>query len=640
MILKHSFIIGLLFTSVSMTSLAQVAAPPTPEIVAPQNIAYAGTLKVHADLTDLDRRIIRVRETIPVSQSGDLVLMLPKWLPGKHHPLMQNITRVAGLKVMVDGADIGWKRDALDMNAFHIDVPSGAKSVEVEFEYLAPTRASTGRIVMTSEMANLQWDFASLYPSGYYVSNIQIEASVKLPEGWQAGTALDVASVSADNTIIYKPVSYETLIDSPMFAGKYFKRILLNEGADKPVYLNAVADSADMLTVSDDALAAHKKLVVQAGRLYGAYHFNHYDFLVAASEKIGGIGLEHHRSSENRVDTKYFTDWKGAYVGHDLLPHEFTHSWNGKHRRGDDLWTPNYQVPMRDSLLWVYEGQTQYWGTVLSARSDFYTKDQALELLAQTAAYFDQLPGREWRSVDDTTNDPIISGRAPKDWSNYQRSEDYYNEGLLIWLDVDTLIREKTGGKKSLDDFAKAFFGKNDGVWTVDTYNFETVVMTLNSVYPYDWAEFLNERLTQKSHSPLDGVKRGGYSLVYSDTPTALFKANEAKNKISNLSYSIGLIVTPDNMVTSVWWDSPAFKAGIVPGATLVAINGKAATNDGLKAAITASKASKTPIEIIYKTDDNFKTVSIFYFEGLKYPKLERIAGQPAYLDNILAEKK
>jgi predicted metalloprotease with PDZ domain len=333
-------------------------------------------------------------------------------------------------------------------------------------------------------------------------------------------------------------------------------------------------------------------------------------------------------------------------VGRDLLAHEYTHSWNGKFRRGADLWTPNFQVPMRDSLLWVYEGQTQYWGYMLAGRSGLLSKDQDLGALAMIFASYDNLPGRKWRPLIDTTNDPIISSRSPQNWTSMQRSEDYYNEGLMIWLDADTLIREKTGGKKSLDDFAKAFFGIKNGDWGETTYTFDDVVKTLNSVYAYDWESFLKARVYDygadgKGTAPMDGITRGGYRLVYQDTPSDYQKALEGLRKYSNLNYSIGFSVSSkDNSIMSELWDSPAFKAGLTPGMTLVAVNGKAFDMDLLKAAITNAKTGSDPIELIVKSDDNYKTVKIDYHDGLRYPVLQRIEGKPALLDDILAEKK
>ncbi|CAL4867948.1 hypothetical protein MMA231_02221 [Asticcacaulis sp. MM231] len=621
---------------------AQTVAPPDPVIAPPQDIAYPGVLKVTVDATDLDRKIFSIKETVPVSKAGDLVLMLPEWLPGKHSDRSE-ISKIAGLLVSANGKPLTWVRDQINVTAFHIDVPAGVTAVDVEFQYLAPTTAAAGRAVMTPDMLNLQFNFASLYPAGYYAQRIPVQATVKFPEGWGYATGLETDSKTGD-TVVFKTTDYDTLINLPIFSGRYFKTWDLDPEGPAPVRLNVMADSPEQLDVMPGFIDVHKKLVQQAYKLYGAHHYDHYDFLVAASDQIGGIGLEHHRSSENRVEKKYLTEAKVSY-SRDLLAHEYTHSWNGKFRRGADLWTPNFQVPMRNSLLWVYEGQTQYWGQVLATRSGLNSKELALQNLAATAANLDNLPGRSWRALQDTTNDPVISARAPQNWRAYQRSEDYYNEGLLIWLDADTLIREKTGGKKSLDNFAKGFFGIQNGDWGEATYTFDDVVKTLNAVYPYDWATFLLTRVdghgeADKGGAPLDGITRGGYKLVYTETPSDLWKGNETLGKVTNLSYSIGFSVNnKDNTLAGVLWGSPAFKAGLTPGDTLVALNGKTYDSDALKLAITAAKSGK-PIELIVKMDETYRVIKIDYTGGLRYPVLQRIEGTPALLDDILAEKK
>ena len=644
-----ALIIGLIASGASaQTDSPQSAtphsAPMPPAIAAPQDVAYPGTITLTVDATDLDHRIFKVHETVPVAQAGDLVLMLPEWLPGHHSP-GKELTKLAGLTVTANGRNIGWTRDPVDVYGFHINVPAGVTSVDVDFQYLSATTQPAGRTVITQDMLNLQWNSTSLYPAGYYALRIPVQANVILPAGWGLGTGLET-DVRDGDTVHFKVTDYDTLIDSPIYAGRYFKSFDLDPGAEAPVRMNVVADSPELLNAPDDVIAVHRKLVQQAYKLFGAHHYNHYDFLVSESDILGGNGLEHHRSSEDGVAKKYLTDWKNAFVGRDLLAHEFTHSWNGKYRRGADLWTPNFQVPMRDSLLWVYEGQTQYWGIMLSGRSGLYSKDQALQVLAMTAASYDNLPGRSWRALQDTTNDPIIAQRWPQNWTSFERSEDYYNEGLLIWLDADTLIRQKTNNTKSLDNFAKAFFGVNNGDWGVNTYNFDDVVNTLNSVYAYDWKTFLRTRLdghgeADNGGAPLDGFTRGGYKLAYVETPSDYWKAQEGLRKVSNLSYSIGLSVnSKDNTISSVLWNGPAFKAGLAPGATLIAVNGKAFDTDLLKADITAAKTGSDPIELLVKTDDNYKTVKIDYHGGLRYPVLQPIAGAPAYLDDILAEKK
>ncbi|WP_031238796.1 M61 family metallopeptidase [Asticcacaulis sp. AC466] len=627
---------------IANTAGAQTMAPPDPVIAPPQDIAYPGVLKVSIDATDLDRKIFSVKETVPVGKAGDLILMLPKWLPG-HHSDRSEISKIAGLMVSANGKPLTWVRDQIEVTAFHINVPEGVTAVDVEFQYLAPTTAAAGRQVMTPDMLNLQFDFASLYPAGYYAKRIPIQATVTFPEGWGYATGLETDSKTG-NTVAFKETDYDTLIDSPIFAGRYFKTWDLDPGGPVPVRLNVVADSPEQLDALPAFIDVHKKLVQQAYKLYGSHHYNHYDFLVAASDQLGGIGLEHHRSSENRVEKKYLTEAKVSY-SRDLLAHEYTHSWNGKFRRGADLWTPNFQVPMRNSLLWVYEGQTQYWGQVLAARSGLNTKELALQNLALTAANYDNLPGRKWRALQDTTNDPVISARAPQNWTSYQRSEDYYNEGLLIWLDADTLIREKTKGKKSLDVFAHDFFGIQNGEWGEATYTFDDVVKTLNGVYPYDWATFLRTRLdghgeANNGGAPLDGITRGGYKLVYTETPSDLYKGVESIRKVTNLNYSIGFSVSnKDNTLTSVLWGSAAFNAGLTPGDTLVAINGRTYDNDAMKRAITEAKSGK-PIELIVKMDETYRVIKVTYTGGLRYPVLQRVEGTPALLDDILAEKK
>jgi predicted metalloprotease with PDZ domain len=425
-----------------------------------------------------------------------------------------------------------------------------------------------------------------------------------------------------------------------MFAGRYFQTIDLDPGGRRPpVRLNVMADRPDLLKASPEQIEAHRRLIRQADRLFGARQFDRYDFLLALTERMGGIGLEHHRSSENGTVTNYFTEWGKSAPARDLLPHEYTHSWNGKFRRPADLWTPTYSEPMRNSLLWVYEGQTQYWGYVLSGRSGLLSRQDALDALAMTAAAYEHRVGRNWRELSDTVHDPIVAARRPNPWTSWQRSEDYYSEGQLVWLDVDTLIRERSGGRRSLDDFARAFFGLKEGDYTPVTYTFDAVVAALNKVEPYDWASFLNQRVNEIApKAPLDGLARGGYRLVYGDTPTDYWKNNEARRKIVDLTYSLGLTLNPEGRIVSVQWDGPAFKAGLAVSARILAVNGMAYEADRLKEAITAAKTG-APVTLIVASGDFFRTVTLEYRGGLRYPRLERIAGTPARLDQIYAPR-
>lgn len=609
--------------------------PMPPAIAAPRDVAYPGTLKLEVDATDVERRIFRIRQTVPLAGPGPVTLLYPQWVPGGHSP-RNALFNMAGLVIRAEGKVIPWTRDPVQVFAFHVTPPAGVDALDIEFQYLSPTAADQGRVVMTPEMLNVQWLNMAVYPAGYFTRRIPIEASIRLPAGWGYGTALETARTE-NGVTRFKTVDFDTLMDSPMFAGRYFKRYDLDTSGKSPVRLNIVADRPELLAATPEQIELHRELIRQADRLYGARHYDHYDFLLALTERMGGIGLEHHRSSENGTDPEYFIEWSKNAPARNLLPHEYNHSWDGKFRRPADLWTPNFNTPMRDSLLWVYEGQDQYWGYVLGARSGLVTKQQTLDALAMTAATYSLgRPGRAWRSVEDTTNDPIIAARRPIPWTSWQRSEDYYSEGQLIWLDADTLIREKTGGKKSLDDFGRAFFGMKDGSWTPLTYTFEDVVKSLNDVMPYDWAAFLDKRARQADQPyPLDGLARGGYRLVYAETPTDFWRDSEASRKQVDLTYSLGLTLNREARITGVLWDGPAFRAGLTVGDQILAVNGIAYDTDRLKETIQAAKTGKDPITLIVKDGDHFRVVALDYHGGLRYPRLERIEGRPDLLTRI-----
>lgn len=615
-----------------------IPASLPPSLPAPADVDYPGTLRIAVDATDTARRIFRVRETVPVAPgTRSLTLLYPKWLPGNHAP-NGRVDDLVGLVATVNGATIGWTRDPVDTNAFHLDLPGGTREVALTFQYVSPTETDQGRVVMTPDLLNLEWNLVALYPAGYHVRRIPIAAEVTLPDGWNHGTALRPAPGGATGaTVRYETVSFETLVDSPIFAGRYFRR----EQLSPQVALNIVADSPEELAATPDQIERHRQLVTQAVRLFGTQHYDHYDFLLAISDTLGGIGLEHHRSSENGVKTGYFTKWAEQAGRRYLLPHEFVHSWDGKYRRGEDLYTPDYAMPMRNSLLWVYEGQTQFWGYVLQARSGLVSKEETLAHYAMLAAAYDGVPGRQWRPLADTTIDPVISGRRPQPWLSWQRGEDYYNEGLLLWLEADMQIRELTGGKKSLDDFARVFFGGREGDWGVSTYRFEDVVATLNAVAPFDWAKFLDDRVNKlQPHAPLGWLGKGGYRLVFTSEPTPYWKAEEKRNRIANFTYSLGFVVdATDSSLASVLWDGPAFKAGLTTGARLLAVNGVEYDSDRLKAAITAAQGNGKPVELLFKEGDRYRTVSIPWTGGLRYPRLEKVAKGESWLDRLLAPK-
>jgi len=618
------------------------AAPDVPDVdargVKISEAAYPGTIRLEVDATDLGQRVFKVRQTVPV-QAGLQRFHYPAWLPGNHSPTGQ-IEKLAGLVISGNGQRLDWVRDPLDVYTFNVQVPEGVNELRMDFQFLSPTDSAQGRTVMTPNMLNLQWNAMLLYPAGHAAHAITYQASARYPQGWEAASALSVASRNGD-TVNYAPTNLEILVDSPVFAGRYHRMFDLAPAGTRPVRLNVFADRAKDLDAKPEHIEQHRALVTQARKLFGAEHYDHYDFLFAVTNQLGGIGLEHQRSSENSEDRDYFSGWDAKVGSSDLLGHEYTHSWDGKYRRPADLATLNYNVPMQGSLLWVYEGQTQYWGNVLTARAGIRPQEASRDALAMVAAtYADNRPGLEWRSLGDTTNDPVIARRKPKPYRGYQMSEDYYQGGQMLWLEADVRLRTLSGGKRSLDDFAKAFFGQNDGQWErPDTHTFEDVAATLEQVQPTgDWSQFLRERVDHRA-GLVGGIEAAGWKLVYKDKPSAYFKAM-MKGRGANFIYSLGVALSPAGYVNEVRWDSAAFNAGVGTGMQVLAVNDLQYSADELEEAVRAAKDSKQPVRLLVKEMDVYRTLSIDYHGGLRYPSLERIEGKPDYLTPILTARK
>ena len=628
--------LALTATVFAQSSPGPQPVPMPPPIAAPVDTPYPGTIALTVNLTNTLDRVVTVHETIPV-KAGELVLLYPQWIPGNHSPTGP-IDKVAGLFVKADAKTIPWVRDQINVYAFHIQVPKGVTSIDVDFNYLSAVRQQDGRVEISSQLADLAWNTVVLYPAGHFSRDIHFQPNIVLPSGWKYATALTTDSQDGD-TVHFKETTLNTLVDSPLYGGANFKRIDLSTGPDNQVFLDVFADGPKDLEITPEELQAHKNLPIQAQKLFASHHYDHYDFLFSLSDVIGGNGLEHHQSSEDGTRANYFTDWGAGVRGRDLLGHEYTHSWNGKFRRPAGLWTPNFNVPMRDDLLWVYEGQTQYWGVVLTARSGLITAEQARDEMAGVAAGFEASKGREWRPLVDTTNQPTVSQRRPVSWMSWQRPEDYYAEGLLVWLDADTKIRELSDGKKSLDDFAKLFFSVNNGSFITDTYTFEDLVAALNQVQPYDWTTFLRERVYElHPEVPENGFAQGGYKLVYNDTLFPGERRGAAENPRFGTSFadSLGFSVMGEGMLGNVGWDSVAFKAGIVPGMQLLAVNGEVYSVDKLREAIKKAEKDPGPITLLVKDRDQIKSVALDYHGGLRYAHLERVEGTPARLDDIL----
>ena len=642
--MRRAALAALLSSFLASAAAAQIVPPQNSKplatakidtIPAPKDIAYPGTMQLTVDASDVTRAIFKIHQHVPVPGSGDFVMLYPKWLPGHHSPSGQ-INKIAGFRATANGQELKWVRDDLDVYAFHIDVPAGVNAIDIDFQYVSPTAGNQGRIVATPDMASIQWIANSMYPAGYYVRDIPVQASVIVPPGWKVATALRPSGQTATR-IDYPVTSYEILMDSPLIAGAHYRAIPLSPD----VTLDVIADNEQELAATPEQIAAHKRLVDQAVKAFGAQHYDHYNFLLTISNNLGGSGLEHHRSSEDGVGRGYFTEWDKMLRDRNLLPHEYTHSWNGKYRRGADLWTPDFRTPMQDSMLWVYEGQTQFWGYVLGARSGMLSKQDTLDAIAATAASYSLgTPGRTWRPLIDTTNDPIIAQRAPQPWRSWQRSEDYYSEGQLIWIDVDRIIREQSGGKRSIDDFAKAFFGVRDRDWGELTYNFDEVVATLNKVQPYDWRGYLQRKIYGVApEAPLDGINQGGYKLVFTPEPTMWIKSAEMQAKNSDLTYSGGFVVGNDGRITSVLWDGAAFNAGLSIGSQIVAVNGRNFDMDGIKQAIKDAANGGASPQLLVHDGDLYRTVALDWHGGLRYPRLEKTGKGPGTLDALLTPR-
>src|SRR5580698_9797423 len=595
------------------------------------SVAGAQSMQVSVDLHDAPRNLYHSQLTIPV-KPGPLTLVYPKWIPGNHRP-SGPIANVTGVKIEAGGQTLTWERDSVDMYAFHLDVPAGANELRVWLDTITNDgSAGGGGPAATTNVLDLNWNQVVLYPQGASSDDVQVEASATPPQGWKFGTALPVATVTKGGTneiIRFKPVSLTMLVDSPLIAGDHYRRIQLTKPGETPVHVIDMVSESDaglVMTPADET--AYRKLVAEAGALFGARHYLDYHFLLTLSDEAGHHGVEHHQSSDNSEEERTLLDPDLHLLEADLLPHEFTHSWNGKYRRPAGLATRNYQDPMVGDLLWVYEGLTDYLGRVLAARSGLWTPEQYREALAATAAMLDHRAGRTWRPLEDTARSVQILRMLGPQWQSWRRSLDYYPEGELVWLEVDTIIRQRTNGQKSLDDFCRLFHGGENGPPKVVPYTFDDVVRTLNQVTPYDWAGLLKERVNAtEARAPLGGIERGGWRLVYNDQPNVLIHTDEQLDKYVDASFSLGFTMKEDGEFLDVIQGSPAYLAGIGPGMKLVAVNGRAWDKDVLQDALRASRDRKQPIDLLIENAKFFKTYSIAYHDGIRSPHLERAEG-------------
>ena len=601
-------------------------------------------VRLSVDMREATKHIFHAKLVFPVA-AGPLTLVYPKWIPGEHSPVGP-IVNLTGLTFRAGGKEIEWRRDDVDMFAFHCQIPPGMNELEVSLDYVSPSSVSGGREnpSATAQLAILNWYTVLLYPQGARSDDLTYTASLQLPAGWKHGTALPVTSETGE-TIDFQPTNLTTLVDSPVLMGAHIRVIDLSPGQTPAHHIHIAAETESGLEVTGDLVHQWKQLVAETGALFGARHYRHYDFLLTESDNVETDGVEHHESSDNRVPGRTFQDPNISDAMTDLLPHEFTHSWNGKYRRPAGLATPNYQEPMKGGLLWVYEGMTQYYGTILSARMGTWTPERLRENLAWVAAYLDQRKGRTWRNLEDTAVTAELLYASPEEYRTWRRDTDYYDEGTLIWLEADTIIRQVTKGKKSLDDFCRKFEGGENTGPKIVPYTFEDVVAAMQEIAPYDWREFFTQRVqTHGPGAPLGGLENSGWKLIFTDTPNESREASEVAMHLTDVQFSLGFLARDTggengDEVIDVIPGSPAAQAGIAPGMKLVAVNGRRWNPDDLHAAIRQAHEKHEMIELLIENEDFFRTYRVDYQGGERHPHLERINAKPDLLSEIAKMK-
>lgn len=601
------------------------------------SLSAQNPMTLYVDATDAPRKILHAQETIPV-HVGQITLIYPEWIPGEHGPTGP-VTDVAGLHLSANGNNIAWRRDLVDMYAIHTTVPAGAKQLTISFDFLLPAVAAgfSSGASSSSDLLLLSWNQVVIYPSEPKADDISVTPSLKLPEGWKYGTALTTERQS-DGVIYFGTVPIKRLVDSPVQTAEHFKRIDISPAGGPGHFLDIASDDEATLDITTEQISTYKHLVVEANALFGAHHYDHYDFLFTLSDQVAHFGLEHHQSSDDRVDERTLVDNTLFRAHAALLSHEYVHSWNGKFRRPAGLATGDFSKPMKGDLLWVYEGLTEYLGNILAARSGLRSPEDYRDNLALVAARLDNQPGRTWRPLQDCADEAQLLYAARGDWHSWRRGVDFYDEGDLVWLDADVTIRQLTHGTKSLDDFCKRFHGAPTTPPETKPYTFDDVVAALNDVVHYDWAKFLTERLESLSpHAPLGGIDNGGWKLVYTDSKNSYQRALEEAFGFGDFSYSVGISLNRQGNVNDVLMKSPAAMAGMAPGMQLIAVNGMKFTMDRLSDAIADAKTAGASIELLARNGDAYKTYSVNYHGGLRYPHLERESNKADLLSNIIS---
>ena len=599
--------------------------------------AHAADLTVNVDARETARGLLHDTQTFP-ARAGSLALSYPRWIPGEHGPTGPNVD-VAGLVIRANGRVLPWTRDPVDMNTVRVDVPSGAKDVSLAFDFLldSGTDGFTSAACSTPNLLLLSWNQVVFYPAGRASDALTCDASLTLPDRWQHASALDEASASGA-TIRFRPCTLTTLVDSPVLCGSHFRTLELTPGDSVRVRVRMACDSEAGLKIGDDQQAALRKLVREARTLFGTQHYRHYDFLITLSDHTAHFGLEHHQSSDDRGSERWWLDDELRRNHSNLLAHEYVHSWNGKFRRPLGLATGDYYTPMQGELLWVYEGLTQYLGFVLAARSGIRSPAEARDALARAAAELEANRGRTWRPLVDTGTEAQLLYEGRDAWSHARRSVDFYDEGLLTWLDADVIIRKQSKGTRSLDDFCKKFHGGPNRGPEVKPYTLDDVIATLNATWAYDWAGFIQQRIYAVApHAPTNGITAGGWRVAWADSLGPLQKAHESAKKQTVEDYSLGLTVKdPDGTVVDVVPGSPADVAGVAPDMKLMAVNGRHYNPDVLRAAIAESRQSGH-VELLCENKEFYRTFALDYRAGRRHPVLVRDNGARDVVSEVLA---
>jgi predicted metalloprotease with PDZ domain len=558
-------------------------------------------------------------------------------MPADHSP-DGPIWNVAGLKFSAAGKSIPWSQDSVDMYAFHLEVPQGTNSVTAKVDFLlsAPGPTIDFSASGTAKLFVLMWNQVVLYPSGWPASQITFQPKLTVPSGWTIHTALPIAEQSS-GTVTFKPVALDLLIDSPVQSGAYTKVIPLTPRGNPSHEIDLAADSNSALDIPPAVINNYKRLVGEAEALYQSHHYREYHFLLTLSDNIMGLGQEHHESSDDRVSANALSDPNQRLLGADLLPHEFTHSWNGQYRRPEGLATPDFQQPMKGELLWVYEGLTTYLGTMLAARSGLWNAEQTREHLALLASTLDHRAGRSWRSLENTSRAAQILYFAPSEWTSYRRGTDFYPESVLIWLEADVTVRKLTGGQRSLDDFCRTFLGGPEVMPVVKTYNFDDLLTAMNEVAAYDWRRFFLERLQSvDAHAPLGGLGGGGWQLTYNDEPNQMIAASQAAARPADYTASIGVLVKADGTVEDAIPGMPAYQCGVRPYTRVLAVNGRQFSIEELNKALAESKTQTGMIVLLVANAGFVESHEIDYHGGPRYPHLVRNEAAPDFLGEIL----